>query len=196
MLDREALNGVRFLADPHLKLPRPLTPAEAGLLDEAERASARRRALHLLAHRARSVAELRRLLQAWPFNAEAVDDAVQWAAALGYVDDRALAREMVEISLAHGGAGRRELVARIEGRGVDREVAVEAVEQAYPPEAERERATQCARRRLSSLEALPVQEKVARLYRYLARRGFEDEVVRGAILAVLGPEARQWLEAP
>ncbi|MEW6047436.1 MAG: RecX family transcriptional regulator [Bacillota bacterium] len=196
VLDREAVKGLRFLAGPNLGLPRPLGEAEQRLLDEAERASARRRALHLLAHRGRSVAELRRLLGTWPFNASAVEDAVQWAGELGYLDDRALARDIVGVSLARGGAGRQELVARIESRGVDREVAVEAVEEGYPQEEEQRKATELARRHVRSLEPLPSEQKVARLYRYLARRGFEDEVVRHALCAVLGPEARRWLEAP
>lgn len=194
VLDREALKGLRFLAEGDAHLPVPLGPNELSLLDEAERATARRRALVLLGQRARSTAELRRLLMAWPFNEASVDDAISWAAELGYLDDRALAQEMVALNFVRRPRGRRALLAEMESRGIAPEVGAGELEQHYPPAREQELAVELARRHAPSLKNLPMEQKVARLFGYLARRGFDEEAVRRAIVAALGPEARQWLE--
>lgn len=194
VLDREALRGLRFLAGGEAGLPVPLGPHELSLLEEAERATARRRVLVLLGQRARSAAELRRLLAAWPFSEASVEDAVAWAAELGYLDDRALAREMVALNYLRRPKGRRALLAEMEGRGIAPEVAADELEQHYPPGREQELAVELARRHAPSLKELPMEARVGRLFGYLARRGFDEEAVRRAVVAALGPEARQWLE--
>lgn len=194
VLDREALRSLRFLAEGEASLPIPLGPQEIALLDEAERATARRRALVLLGQRSRSAAELRRLLSAWPFSEAAVQDAMAWAAELGYVDDRALAQEMLALNEIRRPRGRRALQCEMESRGIDARVAAEELEQHLPPARERELAEQLARRHAPSLESLPMQTRVARLFSYLARRGFDEEAVRRAVVAALGPDARRWLD--
>jgi len=194
VLDRQALAGLRLLPlEPDAGLAE-LTPEQLPLLDEAERATARRRALVLLGHRARSVAELRRLLSAWPFNPEAIEDAVNWAAELGYLDDRALAREMVALHLHRRTKGRRGVVAEIAQRGIAEDVAEQEVERHYPAAAEYEAALHLARRHACTLEGLPPDKRLARLWRYLERRGFDEETVRRAVREVLGPEASGWVE--
>ena len=194
VLDREALRGLWFLAGGDASLPVPLGPTEVSLLDEAERATARRRALVLLGQRARSAAELRRLLLAWPFSEAAVDDALSWVAELGYLDDRALAEELVALNYVRRPRGRQALLAEMEGRGIAPDVAEDTVERHYPPDREQELAVQLAQRHAPSLTGLPMQTRVARLFGYLARRGFDEEAIRRAVVAALGPEARQWLE--
>ncbi|NLG68167.1 MAG: regulatory protein RecX [Firmicutes bacterium] len=193
-LDREALAGLRLLPLEPDAGPVELAPEQLPLLDEAERAPARRRALVLLGHRARSVAELRRLLAAWPFNPEAVEDALGWVAQLGYLDDRALAQEMVALHLHRRTKGRRGVVAEMAERGIPADVATQEVERHYPAAAEYEVALELARRHARTLEGLPPERRLARLWRYLARRGFEEETVRRALREVLGPEASGGVE--
>ena len=196
VLDREALEGLRLFTGGPAGSPVHLEAHQLPLLDEAERATARRRALVLLGHRSRSVAELRRLLEAWPFSAAAVEDALAWAKELGYLDDRALAQEMVTLNLERRGRGRRALMAEMESRGIPPEVGAAEVARHFPPAREGELAAEVARRHAPFLQGLPLEQQVARLWRYLSRRGFDEEAVRRAVLSALGPEAGRWMDPP
>lgn len=192
VVDRAALAALRFVpADPGA-LPVPLHAQERALLHEAERAAARRRVLSLLAQRARSRSELLRLVGLWPFRRDSVEDAVNWAAELGYVNDRELAAHMVA-RLRHSPVGREALLARMEERGIDPATARRAIAEEYPPEAEREHARRLARRRLTGLQSLQPLEQARRLASWLLGRGFDPVTVRQVVVELLGPRAADWL---
>lgn len=193
VVDREAMLTLAFVPEDPGKLPVPLTAGQRQLLEEAERATARRRVLTLLAHRARSRRELERLVGLWPFRRESVADALSWAAQLGYVDDRELAEQIIALSRHHP-VGRAGLIERLEQRGIDPDVARQAVQDEMPPEAEREQASRLLRKRLGALQSLPEPEKARRLWTLLLRRGFEAEVARAALAEVLGPQGVRSIE--
>lgn len=159
-------------------------------LDEAEHATARRRALVLLGHRARSEAELRRLLSLWPFQEDSIDDTMAWLRRLGYLDDPTLARDMVEARTVRAPVGREALMAEMQARGIDPAAARRALEESYPRDRERQAALDLARRRARVLAGLEPREQARRLWAFLARRGFDEETVREAVSAVTGdPDA-------
>ena len=189
VVDREALGQLRFLPGPGEAFPVPLSARERELLDEAERGTARRRLLSLLAHRARSRRELERLLALWPFPAACVEDAVQWAVGLGYVNDEELAGQLVARSARHP-MGRLGLVEQLKGLGIDPELARRVVDEQLPPDQEQARAAQLARRRLGALKGLGEPEQARRLYALLLRRGFDEEVARAAVRAALAGRGR------
>jgi SOS response regulatory protein OraA/RecX len=126
-------------------------------------------AAHDLARRARSAAELRaRLARVAPDDVAAgvVDDLEQ----LGYVDDAALARALVERRLASGWGGAR-VEADLERLGIRGEAASAALELA----AEQEPA---------AAAALLVRERpagVRRAWALLARRGFSADAAEAAV---------------
>lgn len=186
VVDREALLALSFVPDDPGRLPVPLTATQRQLLHEAERATARRRVLALLAQRARSRRELERLVALWPFRPESVADALSWAAELGYVDDRELAGQIIAASRHHP-LGRAALVERLEQRGIDPDLARQAVQDEMPPELEREQASRLLRKRLAAMQGLPEPEQARRLWMMLVRRGFQEEVARAALAEVLGP---------
>lgn len=189
VLDREALGQLRFLPGSGEAYPVPVSARERELLDEAERGTARRRLLGLLAHRARSRRELERLLALWPFPEACVEDAVQWAVGLGYVNDEELAGQVVARSARHP-MGRLGLLEHLKGLGIDPELARRVVDEQLPPDQEQARAAQLARRRLKALEGLSEPDKARRLYALLLRRGFDEEVARAAVRAALGSLGR------
>lgn len=189
VVDREALAQLRFLPDAPESFPLAISARERELLDEAERGTARRRLLQLLAHRARSRQELVRLLALWPFPAGCVEDAVAWASGLGYVDDEELARQLVSLGERQP-LGRQALLEKLQRRGIDPALARRVMDQQLPRDREQAQAVELARRRLATLRGLERGEQARRLYALLVRRGFDDEVAQTALRAVLG--SRGW----
>ena len=193
VVDREALAQLRFLPHTPEAFPVPLSARERELLDEAERGTARRRLLSLLAHRARSRHELTRLLGLWPFPAACVEDAVRWAVGLGYVNDAELAGQLVA-QAARNPMGRLALVEHLKRRGIEPNLARQVVDEQLPREEEQAQAVQLARKRLGAFKGLEQAERARRLYALLLRRGFGEEVARAAVRAALGNQGWAVLE--
>ncbi|HVT19952.1 MAG TPA: regulatory protein RecX [Mycobacteriales bacterium] len=90
---------------------------------------------------------------------------------VGLIDDAAFAQAWVD-SRHHGrGLGRRALAAELRRRGVDDEVAVEALS-AVSTDDEVAAATALVRRRLPSMSSLPRDVAMRRLVSMLGRKGF------------------------
>ncbi|MBE3597712.1 MAG: regulatory protein RecX [Limnochordaceae bacterium] len=181
VVDQEALEslGLTAWASQGAGKAAPEPPEiEPLLLEEAERATARRRAIRLLGQRARSEVEMRRLLGAWPFRPDTIEDTVRWVRALGYLDDTALAHDVVDLRVGRGAVGRKALLLEMERRGIDESVALRVVAEKYPREREQEAALRLAMRQLAHLQRLAPAQRAARLWGYLVRRGFDEELAR------------------
>ncbi len=144
---------------------------------QAEAGSAAAKALELLGRRAHFRAELEAKLAARGFPAAAVEEAMGRLAERGYLDDRAAARLWVEAAQRKG-YGPRRLRAELVRRGVEAEIAAEAVA-AVIGAGERERALAVAGRFRGS--------DPAALARHLDRKGFSKPI----ILAIVGKFPRQ-----
>lgn len=163
-------------ATPH----RPPAPA---LDEDAAEALARR----LLATRDRSRAELtRRLLRAGAPAGVAARVAAG-AASRGWADDSRLADSLVRRSLERGYGGRR-LSADLRARGVDREVAAEALREAESRRVEA--LSRAAERLLGRRTAGPLDAAAARrLAAALRRRGFGSAEIRDLVRHLAGGDA-------
>jgi regulatory protein len=142
------------------------------------------RALGLLAVRARSRRELQQRLLRAGFEAVEVEDELARLEAVGLVDDESFARQVVEHELTVRRSGRRAVVGRLAAKGVDRATIEQALVEGGGSDPER--ALEVARARASRLQGLPREQAFSRLVGYLARRGYDPSVARGA--------ARQALE--
>jgi len=193
---RIALNGTMigdvtldFVADQVVREGRSVSREEAA---DVKAAVARTRvldkALDLLAVRARSSRDLRIRLR----RAGAPDHDISWSidrlAAQGFVDDAAYARQVARAKVLSGGVSRRKVVKVLRQRGVSAEVADEAIDATLADVEldEHGAALAAAQKRLRSLAALDPQVKRQRLYAFLARRGYEGDVVRRVLREVLG----------
>lgn len=140
-------------------------------LREADRESRiYRRALHLLARRPRSTAELGRYLARLgpPETVRAVQRRLERE---GLLDDLRFARLWVTSRRARRGLGFARLRKELLARGVSREVAEEAL-RAIREEDEAELAERLADARLRAYRGLKPEVAARRLGAYLARRGF------------------------
>lgn len=139
----------------------------AGAADAAER-----RALRLIARRARSRAELARRLGEWGLPAEDATEVLDRLAAMGVIDDRALASAVVSSRRASA-HGRLRIASDLDRLQVD-PAAVSAAA-ATSAEAEVERARLALGARHSPDAGDPAA--VRRAATFLARRGFDRETV-------------------
>ncbi len=132
------------------------------------------KALELLARRAHFRSQLAAKLAARGFPPAAVQEALDGLCERGYLDDRAAARQWAEGAARHHRYGPRRLRAELLARGVEAEVADEAVAAALGA-GEREQARAAAARFRGS--------DPAALARHLDRKGFSKpiilEIVRG-----------------
>lgn len=144
-------------------------------------------ALRALATRARSREELRRRLLSRGVDAGAVDEVIAALFASGLLDDEAFARSMVARERSRRPAGARLLEHKLRGAGVDRSVSRRVVGETLAGVDPLEDALELVRYHLRRVEpSLWGRESdrrriVRRLSALLARRGFDDEIVRRAI---------------
>ena len=145
------------------------------------------KALDLLAVRARSARDLRTRLR----RAAAADADISWAidrlVRQGFVDDAAYARQVARAKVLGGGVSRRKVVNELRRRGVSAETADDAIDATLSEVDldEEGAALQAAHKRMRALSSLEPAKQRQRLYAYLARRGFESDVVRRVIAAVM-----------
>jgi regulatory protein len=154
---------------------------DAALQREAALVATYDRALNMLALRARSAAELRRLLVRKGEPADLVDAAVERLLRAGFLDDASFARQFARSKLLGAGLSRRRVQQELARRGVTREVAESALADVVAEEHvdEADGLQRVARKKLKSLERLDVPTQRRRLYAFLARRGYDsDDIAR------------------
>ncbi len=142
--------------------------------DDVEKAYLR--AVNLLSYRPRSVAEVRRNLQAKKTDPEVVEVVLSRLAQNGLLDDAAFARFWVENRSAFSPRGGRLMSYELRQKGV----ATGDIETALPSE-DREGARDAASRRARSLAALDYDSFRKKLLPYLQRRGFGYETAAEAV---------------
>ncbi|HEX8725658.1 MAG TPA: regulatory protein RecX [Gemmatimonadaceae bacterium] len=147
------------------------------------------RATGLLAARARSRLELRRLLLRKGEPADAVDRVLDRLEGAGYLDDAEFARQFARTKALGSGMSRRRVQQELARRGIDRALADAAIADVFAEESvnEIETVERLARRKLRALARLDDATRRRRLYGFLARRGFESEEIR-EVLNRLGEE--------
>jgi len=139
------------------------------------------RALNMIALRARSSSDLRRLLVRKGEEAEYVDIAIERLVRAGFLDDTSFAKQFTRTKVAGAGLSRRRVQQELARRGVAREIAESAIEEVFAEENVDENGTieRVARKKLKTLSRLDETVQRRRLYAFLARRGFDsDDIAR------------------
>jgi regulatory protein len=148
------------------------------------------RALTLLEFRARSTAELRRKLVEKGEPRALVDAVIERLVEQKLLDDAEFAQQFARSKVMGSGTSRLRIVQELGRKGVSRDVADEAVNgleerEGIDPSASIHRV---AAKKWKSLASLDDATRRRRLYAFLARRGFNPDEIRAALLQ-LGAEA-------
>ena len=155
----------------------------------------REAALHLLSYRARTRRELETRLRKKGFPVGRIRPCLDSLESKGLLDDEAVAAAFVRDRLRHRPRGRSRLASELRAKGLDAELASQAIERVFEDEEVTDAglATEAveswmSRQGAASLAALaadgrtPERDKARRrLYGYLARRGFRGEALNTAL---------------
>jgi regulatory protein len=134
-------------------------------------------ALHLLSRRALTVAECRDRLLARQHPDNTVDDAIAHLLDTGGLDDRKVATAHARTAVEIKGRGRLRVVRELQARGVDKEIAAEAVAEVFGEKDERSLVARALQKKLRGRPRPADAAGYARLYQYLMRQGFTPAVV-------------------
>ena len=148
------------------------------------------RALNMIALRARSSVELRRLLIRKGEPAEYVEVAIERLTRAGFLDDASFAKQFTRTKAVGAGLSRRRVQQELARRGVARDVTEAAVAEVFEEERIDEEGTleRVARKKLKSLARLDVAVQRRRLYAFLARRGYDSDDIVRALRSVLSSD--------
>ncbi|WP_461474000.1 regulatory protein RecX [Microbacterium sp. HJ5] len=153
-------------------------PDRAVRVDAAEKAL-----LKKLRTRSLSVSEARSVLREHELDAAATDQVLASLEDYGYLDDAALAEQLVHAGVERKGQGRQVIAQTMAKRGIPRDVADAAI--AALPDDDLERALEFARTKARSLGSLDRDTALRRLTGQLARRGYGGSVASRAARAAL-----------
>jgi regulatory protein len=142
-------------------------------VEQAEKTLLRR-----LRTRSLSIREARSTLGAFALEPHQTDDLLDTMIRLGYLDDAALAEQLVHAGVERRGQGRQVIAQTLAKRGVPRDVADAAL--AQMPDDDFERALEFARRKAGGIGGQDAQAALRRLSGQLARRGYPSSVAMSA----------------
>lgn len=176
------------LADFGLRKGDELSPGELATLQrESLRWLIRHTALRLLARRAHSRDELhRKLLRKFPNQLTLIEAVLDQLTQDGYVDDRAYAVAYVRRWVERKSVSPRQLLALLQRRGIEPELATSVVANAMPEEVVLEHARRAVERKLRSLPMADMQQQWRAVAGYLGRRGFPPAIIRRVLQEYFG----------
>lgn len=159
--------------------------SQGELLADGAYHEAMQRAGHLLATRPRTEHEIRSRLSSAGFATDAVERTVARLLQLELLDDHDFARRWIDERAGKGRAP-QALVAELEAKGIDRELAEEALAESGLDE--EEQAKQVAIRLATRVANRPLTAQGVALMQMLLTRGFSEEAAEAGARAALPPE--------
>ncbi len=168
-------------------------PAEGSWAGDPE-AAAKNFCLRWLTVRARSRAELATKLRERGIPDAAAERALDRLTDVGLVDDAAFAASFVTSRHRDRGLGRAALRRELRHKGVDRDLAEQAL-QAIDGDAERDRAAALVARKLDAAMFAGTEAARRRLLGMLARRGYSPSVAISVVNDALRGFAEPWDQA-
>jgi regulatory protein len=176
-------SGTTFIVDTNIAYDAGIAPnltlvqsEVQALLDADDLMAAKQVATRQLSYRPRSVSELRHTLSLRGFGTHIIDQVIERFRELGYLDDADFARRWIQTREQLAPRGTRLLKQELRQKGIDADLADEALADADLDELET--ATRIAERRLPKMNGLDRDTQRRRLAGYLERRGFSHEIIR------------------
>jgi regulatory protein len=134
-------------------------------------------ALHVLSRRALTVAECRDRLRDRDHSHDHIDAAIERLLETGALDDHRLAQAHARTAVEIKGRGRLRVVRELQARGVDKEVAAQAVADVFDEKDERALVARALEKKLRGRPRPADAAESARLYQFLMRQGFTPAVI-------------------
>jgi regulatory protein len=157
-------------------------------------AVARNLCLRALTGAPKTRSQLAELLESRGVPEEAAEAVLDRFTDVGLIDDAAFARAWVSSRQSGRGLARRALSAELRAKGVDPEVAAEAVE-AVDDDDEREAARRLVQRRVGGMQRLDRATATRRLIGMLARKGYNGGLAAAVVREALDGAVSEDLDA-
>ena len=155
------------------------------ILQKEEALKAKESALNYLSVRAHSRKEIVDKLTQKGYDRNIVAQVADDLEAVGLVNDLEFSRAWVKERLRIRPRGRRMLGQELWQKGIAKEVAEKAIQEAFEKVDERQLAAELLKRRLGRYQGLEKEKAKRRMADFLLRRGFDWETVKEALTAVL-----------
>jgi len=163
-------------------------PWNAALAERVQEAAdfdgAMREAMNGLSRRAMSQSEVDQKLKRKGRGQAVRARVLERLAELDLLDDEAFGRGLIRDMQARQPAGPRLIRQKLSRKGLDRQLIDRLIDETVEHDAQKQQAIEAARHRVPRLLGLEPGKQQRRLYQYLARRGFEPEVIDRAMTAV------------
>ena len=140
-------------------------------------------ALHLLARRELSVQQLRERLADREHDRDEIERAIEHLLATGALNDRRVAGAYVQTALKVKGRGRLRIQRELQHMGISRDIAAEAIAEAFGDVDERALITRALQKKLRGGKKIASPADYARMYQSLMRQGFSPAGVNAALRA-------------
>ena len=138
-------------------------------------------ALHLLGRRELSVRQLRERLRDREHADEDVDRAIELLIESRALDDRRVAAAYVRTALKVKGRGRLRIQRELQEMGIEKDVAGEALAEAFGEVDERALIAKALQKKLRGKPKIGTAAEYARVYQFLMRQGFSPAAVSAAL---------------
>ena len=171
---------VSLIAELGLKVGREYTDdLDARVQNSAAKLNTIDRALNALSTRARSTKELERWLIGKQLPKEHIPGALERLTEMGLLNDFDFARGFARSRAVNRGQSRRRIEAELSKRGVHRTTISQAIADVFEHEEidERAQVNAAAEKKLKSLSKLEPDVIRRRLYGFLARQGFNSQLI-------------------
>jgi len=140
-------------------------------------------ALHLLGRRELSVKQLRERLLDRDHTREDVDRAIELLAENRAVDDARVASAYARTAIKIKGRGRLRVQRELHEMGIDKDVASQALAEAFGDTDERSMIAKALQKKLRGNKKIATPAEYARVYQFLMRQGFSPGAVASALRA-------------
>jgi regulatory protein len=140
-------------------------------------------ALHLLGRRELSVQQLRERLIEREHDRPDVDRAVDLLIENKALDDARVAAAYVRTALKVKGRGRLRIQREMQEMGIPKEIAAEALAEAFGEVDERALVTRALQKKLRGNQKIATRAEYARVFQFLMRQGFSPATVTAVLRA-------------
>ena len=140
-------------------------------------------ALHLLGRRELSVQQLRERLIEREHDRHDVDRAVDLLIENKALDDARVAAAYVRTALKVKGRGRLRIQREMQEMGIPKEIAAEALAEAFGEVDERALVTRALQKKLRGNQKIATRAEYARVFQFLMRQGFSPATVTAVLRA-------------
>ena len=168
----ERSNGLRGVGE--MSIPEVAPDVDEGDQAGVDDAAVENEVLRKLRARQLSESEVRAVIRSHNLDEQSLDALVRGLRRHGYLDDAAMAEQLVRSAVERKGQGRQVIAQTLAKRGIPRDVADAAL--AALPDDDSERALEFARTKARSMSRLDHDTALRRLVGQLARRGYPSSV--------------------